>query len=123
VCREIRAPEDGTDRLREREKELSWLLDQVEALLAKGGDIRMEGNDLVVSPLEAEQKPESTEELERLIDERLPFVELSKLFIEVDGWTRFSDDFEHAAGTEPRGRELQSHLYAAVLAQACNCCA
>jgi TnpA family transposase len=120
VCREIQAPEDGTDRLREREKELSGLLDRVEALLAKGGDVRMEGNDLVVSPLEAEQKPESTAELERLIDERLPFVELSELLIEVDGWTRFSDDFEHAGGTEPRSRELRSHLYAAILAQACN---
>ena len=120
VCREIQAPEDGTDRLREREEELSGLLDRVEALLAKGGDVRMEGNDLVVSPLEAEEKPESTAELERLIDERLPLVELSELLIEVDGWTRFSDDFEHAGGTEPRGRELPSHLYAAVLAQACN---
>ena len=45
----------------------------------------MEGNDLVVSPLEAEQKPEATVELERRIDERLPFVELSELFMEVDG--------------------------------------
>ena len=120
VCREIQAPEDGTDRLREREQELSGLLDRVEALLAKGGDVRMEGDDLVVSPLEAEEKPESTVELERLIDERLPLVELSELLIEVDGWTRFSDDFEHAGGTEPRSRELRSHLYASVLAQACN---
>ena len=70
----------------------------------------MEGNDLVVSPLEAEQKPERTVELERLIDERLPFVELSELFMEVDGWTHFSSDFEHAAGTEPRSRELRRHL-------------
>ena len=120
VCREIQAPEDGTDRLREREQELSGLLDRVEALLARGGDVRMEGNDLVVSPLEAEEKPEGTAELERIIDERLPLVELSELLIEVDGWTRFSDDFEHAGGTEPRGHELQTHLYASVLAQACN---
>jgi TnpA family transposase len=120
VCREIQAPEDGTNRLRDRESELSGLLDRVEGLLAQGGDVRMEGNDLVVSPLEAEQKPESTVELERLIDERLPFVELSELFMEVDGWTHFSDDFEHAGGTEPRSRELRSHLYAAILAQACN---
>jgi TnpA family transposase len=120
VCREIQAPEAGTDRLREREAELSGLLDSVEALLAKGGDVRMEGNDLIVSPLEARDRPASTAELEQLIDNRLPLVELSELLIEVDGWTRFSDHFEHASGTEPRGRELSSHLYAAVLAQACN---
>ncbi len=120
VCREIQAPEAGTDRLREREAELDGLLDRVEALLAKGGDVHMEGNDLIVSPLEAQDRPASTAELEQLIDDRLPLVELSELLIEVDGWTRFSDDFEHAGGTEPRGRELRSHLYAAVLAQSCN---
>jgi TnpA family transposase len=120
VCREIQAPEDGTDRLREREEELRGLLDRVETLLAKGGDVRMEGNSLIVSPVDAQDKPASTVELEHLIDDRLPLVELSELLIEVDGWTRFSDDFEHAGGTEPRGRELPSHLYAAVLAQACN---
>ena len=48
----------------------------------------MEDDDLVVSPLEAEERPESTVDLERLIDERLPLVELSELLIEVDGWTR-----------------------------------
>jgi len=50
VCREVQAPEDGTERLRDRERELSGLLDRVEGLLAKDGDVRMEGNDLVVSP-------------------------------------------------------------------------
>jgi hypothetical protein len=120
VCREIQASEEGRDRLCEREQELNGLLDRVEALLANGGDVRLESNKLMVSPLEAEERPESTLELERLIDERLPLVELSELLIEVDGWTRFSDDFEHASGTEPRSRELRTHLYASVLAQACN---
>jgi hypothetical protein len=72
----------------------------------------MEGDDLVVLPLEAKQKPERNVDLERLIDERLPFVELSELLIEVDGWTHFRDDFEHAGGTEPRNRELRRHLHA-----------
>jgi hypothetical protein len=74
----------------------------------------------VVPRLEPEEKPESTAAQERLIDERLPLVELSKLLIEIDGWTRFGDDFEHAGGTESRSRELRSHLYASVLAQSCN---
>ena len=51
----------------------------------------MEGNDLIVSPLEcAQDRPESTAELEQLIDDRLPLVELSELLIEVDGWTSAS---------------------------------
>jgi len=52
VCREVQAPEDGTERLRDRERELSGLLDRVEGLLAQDGDVHMEGNDLVVSPFE-----------------------------------------------------------------------
>ena len=76
-------------------------------MVAQGGEVRMEGNDLVVSPLEEKQKPERNVELERLIDERLPFVELSELLIEVDGWTHFSLDFEHSGGTEARNRELR----------------
>jgi TnpA family transposase len=120
VCREVQTPEDGPYRMRECEKELNGLLDRVEALLAKGGGIRTDGKDLVVSPLEAEPRPESTVRLERLIDARLPYVELSELLIEVDGWTRFRGDFEHAGGAGPRGPELRSYLYAAILAQACN---
>jgi hypothetical protein len=80
----------------------------------------MEGGDLVVPRLEAEERPESVATLERLIDERLPRVELSELLVEVDGWTEFSGCFEHAGGREPRGRDLTRHLYAAILAQGCN---
>jgi hypothetical protein len=43
-------PGRRTGRLCEREKELNGLLDRVEALIADGGDVRMEGDDLVVSP-------------------------------------------------------------------------
>jgi hypothetical protein len=55
-----------------------------------------------------------------LCDERLPLVGLSELLIEVDRWTRFSEDFEHAGGTAPQSPELRNHLYAALLAQASN---
>ena len=104
VCREVQAPEDGTDRLCEREKELSGLLDRVEGLLAKGGDVRIDGDDLVVSPLEAGQTLESTAELERLIDERLPEVDLPELLIEVDGWTGLTDHLVPLSGNRRRGR-------------------
>jgi hypothetical protein len=50
VCREIQAPEVGTHRLCEREKELNGLLDRVEALIADGRDVGMESDDLVASP-------------------------------------------------------------------------
>ena len=80
----------------------------------------MEDGDLIVTPLEAEDRPESAVILERLIDERLPQVGLSELLVEVDGWTDFSGCFQHASGREPRSPDMTRHLYASVLAQGCN---
>ena len=40
--------------------------------------------------------------------------------VEVDRWTGFSKAFDHAGGGEPRSPELRSHLYAVLVAQACN---
>ena len=80
----------------------------------------MEDGNLIVTQLEAEERPESAVVLEQLIDERLPQVELSELLVEVDGWTGFSGCFEHASGREPRSPDLTRHLYASILAQGCN---
>ncbi len=120
VCQQLQLPEDATSRFAEREQKLAQLLTRVDPLLAKGGKARMEQGNLVLSPLEAEDGPDSVVELERLIDERLPYVELSELLIEVDHWTGFSQCFEHAAGNEPKGKDLQRRLYAALLGQGCN---
>jgi TnpA family transposase len=120
VCRQLQAPEDGGSRVKQREAELEELLDRVDPLLARDAGVRMEDGELIVTPLEAENRPESVMALEQRIDERLPHVELSELLVEVDRWTGFSGCFEHAGGAEPRSPELRRHLYASILAQGCN---
>jgi TnpA family transposase len=120
VCQQLQVPEEGTTRLTQREAELDSLLERVDPLLNRDSGVRMEDGDLIVTQLEAEDRPESVVTLERLIDERLPQVELSELLVEVDGWTGFSDCFEHASGREPRSPDLTRHLYASILAQGCN---
>jgi TnpA family transposase len=120
VCRQLQAPEHGGSRLKQREDELKELLDRVDPLLGRDAGVRVEGGDLIVTPLEAEERPESVVALEQRIDERLPHVELSELLVEVDRWTGFSGCFEHAGGAEPRSPELRRHLYASILAQGCN---
>jgi TnpA family transposase len=67
-----------------------------------------------------EDLPESAEQLQEQVAERLPKLELTDLLIEVDAWTQFSRRFEHAGGAEPRTKDLLTHLHAAVFAQACN---
>ena len=121
VLRQTGAPGDGRRRLEERDAELEACMARVEKLLAtKDSPIQIEDGTLVLSPLEADRRPDSAEALEDLITARLPRVELSDLLLEVDAWTRFSDHFVHAAGAEARRPALLPHLYASILAHACN---
>ncbi|MGA9926896.1 MAG: Tn3 family transposase [Isosphaeraceae bacterium] len=120
VCQQLQIPDEGTARVAQREAELEALLERVDPLLDRDSGIRMEDGDLIVTPLEAEERPESAVVLEQLIDGRLPQVELSELLVEVDSWTGFSGCFEHASGRELRSQDLTGHLYASVLAQGCN---
>jgi TnpA family transposase len=120
VCQQLQVPDEATARLTQREAELESLLERVDPLLDRDSGVRMEDGNLIVTRLEAEERPESVVVLEQLIDERLPQVELSELLVEVDGWTGFSGCFEHAGGREPRNPDLTRHLYASLLAQGCN---
>jgi TnpA family transposase len=121
VIRQTGTPRDGLIRLEEREAELAICMGQVEQLLARhGSHVRVEDNELVLSPLEADKRPASAEALEDLIAARLPQVDLSELLIEVDTWTHFSDHFVHAAGAETLRPTLLPQLYASLLAHACN---
>ena len=86
----------------------------------KDSQLRIEDEELMLSPLAADNRPASAEALEDLITARLPLVELSELLIEVDAWTHFSDHFVHAAGADTLRPTLLPQLYASILAHACN---
>ena len=63
---------------------------EVERLMArKDSHVRVEKDEIVLSPLEAAPRPASAEALAACITERLPRVELSEVLMEVDTWTRF----------------------------------
>ena len=47
-------------------------------------------------------------------------MELAEVLIEVDSWTGFTQFFRHAGGARSRNPDLVRHVYAAILAQACN---
>jgi len=121
VCQQIQAPADGAIRLQERSTQLDDLLFQADQMFTqKNGKVRIENNKLSISRLEAEELPERIVKLQQLITKRLPKVELSDLLIEVDSWTNFSSQFEHAGGSQPRNKEFLTYLYASIHAQACN---
>ena len=121
VIRQTGTPQHGLERLEERESELETAMAEVERLLSrKDNHLRVEDNRIVLSALEADSRPATATALADQITERLPRVELSDLLIEVDSWTHFSDHFTHAAGADTLRHTLLPHLYASILAQACN---
>jgi TnpA family transposase len=120
VCQQLQLPAAGETRLDARAAELEALLGHVDQMLARNARVRIEAGELIVSPLEAEERPASAVALEQHLDQRLPQVDLSELLIEVDRWTRFSQHFTHAGGSAPRSPDVLRPLYAAILAQGCN---
>lgn len=120
VCHLLHAPEDGAERLRDQQTELETLLVRLDTTLPDNPKVRIEQNDLIVSPLRAEKVPERVKTLQHLVAGSLPLTEVVDLLIEVDELTHFSDQFVHAGGFEPRHTDHKKYLYAAILAQACN---
>ena len=58
--------------------------------------------------------------LGKLIEQRLPEVDLPGLLIEVDRWTDFTDQLTPLSGSCSRSPEMPCILYAAIIAQATN---
>lgn len=112
---------DATVRLAEREAELLRLIEQVEALLNDAeGNLRQEKDKLILSPLEAEERSAELNYLTHTLTHHLPRLDITDLLVEVDSWTHFSDAFEHLQSPHRRDTNLLLHLYACLLAQACN---
>ena len=121
VCELTGTPADGEKRLAERETELGRLLARVERRLSqRNSPVRLENGQLILSPLEAEDRPASAEALAETLGDRLPKVDITDLLIEVDTWAHFSAHFKHAAGGETRSAHFLLYLYACLLAQAFN---
>jgi hypothetical protein len=123
ACAMIGVPEDGRKRLKERKQELKKLMYSVNRLLETSDSqagIRLQKKRVIVSPLEAEDIPESATTLKKMVNRMLPKADLANVLIEVDGWTHFSDCFEHQANAQPRTETLLLHIYASIMAQASN---
>jgi hypothetical protein len=120
ACRMVGIPEDTDQLFQQRISDLEKLMVQVDGILGETSKIRIEDNALVISPLNAEEMPGSSRALKDLVSQRLPRVEIADLLIEVDNWCSFTKHLEHAGGKQPRTKELLTHLYASLLAQACN---
>lgn len=113
-------PEDGRIRLRQRREELETILAELDRRVEEGSSVRIESGKLVARRLKADILPESAGKLQEAVSASLPRLDLPELLMEVDRWTGYSECFDHAGGGEPRSKDLLVHLYACLMAQACN---
>lgn len=116
----LRVSPNGKEVLQNCRTELETLLQTADNSFNQQDDVRFEGNQLIVSRLKAVEKDDHLSELEEMLAERIPKVELPDLLVEVDGWTRFSKELVHASGGEKRPPETSANLYALLVSQACN---
>jgi Domain of unknown function (DUF4158)/Tn3 transposase DDE domain len=79
-------------------------------------EAQLADGDLVVDAAETADE----RRLRKLIEPRLPEVDLPELLIEVDGWTGFTNHLTPLSGNRRRSAEMPCVLYAAILAQATN---
>ena len=116
----LRISPNGKEVLQKTQTDLENLLQIADNSFDKKDYLRFEGNQLIVSRLKAVEQDDEISELEKMLMERLPRIELPDLLIEVDGWTSFSKEINHALGSEKRPPELSANFYALLVSQACN---
>ena len=121
ILRILSLEQDPADHLKALANSTAASLQRLgETEFAESDTHRLEEGRIVLSPASAEELPDEVVQLNSLVAERLPRVELAELLIEVDSWTSFTKYFRHAGGAQSRNPDLVRHLYAAILAQACN---
>ena len=91
---------------------------------AANPDLRIEhrgGRDeIVLTPLDADDEPDSLIALRTAVEGLLPEVEIADLPLEVHGWTGFLDEYTHMAGTTGREPGLPETLSALLVSESCN---
>jgi len=114
-------PEDGATQLELKQAALEESLARLDRRLPTNEFVRFEKGELVLSPLDKEEEEIRQEHsLAKKIGPLLPTIQLGQLLAEVDAWTGFSKQLTHAGGATSRIPDLDTHLYAASLTQACN---
>lgn len=120
ACNVLQIPTTGDERLQIHQKEIEKLFTQLNDQISTDDNLKIEEERLVITPLEAEEEPETLKNLRDQISNRLPKVNLTDIILEVDDWVNFSECFHHAGNQNDNNSELPTYLYAALLSEATN---
>jgi TnpA family transposase len=120
ACNLLQISDGGTKLLNDRQAELKSLFTQLDSQIINDTNIKIVDKQLVITPLDGADEPESLKELRQLISERLPKVGLTDIVMEVDSWLGISECFYHAGNQTTNKEEFPTYLYAALLSEATN---
>ncbi|MBC8751043.1 MULTISPECIES: Tn3 family transposase [Paraburkholderia] len=105
-------------------QELDQTYRAVAARLPDNPFVRIEADgdkhELILTPLDKIEEPESLIALRAIVAERLPRVDLPEIILEIAARTGFSKAFTHISERESRADDLTTSLCAVLIAESCN---
>ena len=124
ICRTLGLLDDPKPVIDSLAKELDQTYRTVSARLSNNSAVRFETvdgkNELILSPLEKMEEPQSLMALRKAVADRLPRVDLPEILLEIAARAKFSESFTHITERMNRADGLTTSLCAVLLAEACN---
>jgi TnpA family transposase len=124
VCRTLGVPSKASEEIQRLSQRLDEAFRHTAANLSKNASLRIEevggDPDLVLSPLDKLEEPQSLVDLRSAIDARMPRVDLPELVLEIQARTGFADAFCHASEARARAQDIATSVSAVLVSEACN---
>ncbi len=124
ICRTLGFSADPKPVLDSLAEELDQTYRAVIARLPNNSAVRFETVDgkieLILSPLDKLDEPDSLIALRKTVAQRLPRVDLPEILLEISARTGFADAFIHISEQAARASDITTSLCAVLLAEACN---
>lgn len=124
VCRTLNLEPMPDDEIASLTKELHDAYVRVSGNLPTNSEVRIEQEDgkdvLVLTPLEAQDEPDSLMRLRQETGELLPLADLTDILLEINSRTGFAKEFTHLNESGSRIEDFDTSICAVLLAEACN---
>ncbi len=124
VCRTLGVSSQANEELQRLSQRLDEAYRHTAGNLPQNVSVRIEeangDANLVLSPLDKLEEPESLVALRRAVDARMPRVDLPELVLEIQARTGFADAFRHASEARARADDIATSVCAVLVSEACN---
>jgi TnpA family transposase len=124
ICRSLGHSLSAEETVAALSRELDQTYRTVVANLPSNPGARVEQldgkDDLIVTPLDKLDEPDSLVKLRAEVNARLPRVDLPEVLLEIAARTEFTSKFTHVSERESRMQDLPTSLCANLIGEACN---